>query len=266
MLGKGFSWALYFSTPAIHNRHGAENIDKSGMASSQLSNENSDPGLTFHRWHRVLTVTSSLSMLYRCYEEAFQIRVIETVFCIYRKFQVLEAEVLWSFSWAGGLVNKFTFTILCVAQWSSCHVLNCQHIFTICILYVYFVATVVMLHEEIQIESPLLHHLVSWAHYRLNMCFGIIMERMTLALRRNILWLTLQPSRLFHTAQQRPGYLFFLLHTACNFESRLCIQMWRTVLEDPCDQLMIYQKSQLVEMGGGEGLCLNENRLWKNCT
>lgn len=70
-----------------------------------------------------------------------------------------------------------------------------------------------------------------------------------------------QPSRLFHTAQSRPGYLLFLLYNASFFQSRLYIQMWRAVLEKPCDHLTIYQEISLAEIEGNR--CSNESMLVK---
>lgn len=75
-----------------------------------------------------------------------------------------------------------------------------------------------------------------------------------LTLRKKVLWLLSRPSWFLHTAQPRPGYLLFLLHDVCSFQSRLCVQMWKAVLEEPCDQLSTYQEPRLAEIGAGRVL------------
>lgn len=72
-----------------------------------------------------------------------------------------------------------------------------------------------------------------------------------LTTEKNVLWLLSRPFRLLHTAQPRPGYLLFLLHNVCSFQSRLCIQKWKAVLEEPCDQLSTYEEPTFAETGVG---------------
>lgn len=54
------------------------------------------------------------------------------------------------------------------------------------------------------------------------------------------------------STQLSPGRVIsFLLHNVCSFPSRLCIQMWNAVLEEPCDLLSTYQEPRLAEIGVG---------------